>query len=112
MDSKINYKAIKHGQIGVAGVRDTAVVLVNLESFTQMSSRYSLPGKQIDLGQLGTFSSGILSHLEETRGCRPATIKRFKANYRPSSLIQKRLNHARFEKVNEDEVPAAPVVDS
>lgn len=87
---KISYKAVERGQPGVSGggdkkfyasivrgrpvpmrtiieeiaelnVTNTAVVLANLESFLQLAGRYLMRGKQIDLGQLGTFTPSVQS---------------------------------------------------
>lgn len=98
---KISYKAVERGQPGVSGggdkkfyasivrgrpvpmrtiieeiaelnVTNTAVVLANLESFLQLAGRYLMRGKQIDLGQLGTFTPSVQSRGgRNARGSRP-----------------------------------------
>ena len=139
----IQYKSVEKGQPGVVGggtpkyyaqiVRgrevklrqfiteiadsntlNTADVIAVLESFLQLSGKYLSEGRKIDMGQLGSFSPSVLS----TGSDRPDevnknNIKRVKINFRPSSLLQDKLDTVKYEKVSDgstsapDETPTA-----
>lgn len=135
------YKPIKKGQPGVVGgglpkyyaaiVRgrkldlrsfveeiaemntlNTADVFAVLESFLQMSTRHLSEGRTIDMGQLGSFSPSIRSTGEDTpEAVNKYSIKGFKVNFRPSSLLKDRLSTVKFEKVTNSKLQEEEILE-
>jgi len=90
-------------EIAQSNTLNTADVFAVLESFLQMCTRYLSKGSPIDMGQLGTFSPSIHSLAEDVANdVDQNSIKRFKVNFRPSSLLQERLGMVKFKKVSGD----------
>ncbi len=87
-------------EIADSNTLNTADVMAVLESFLQLSGKYLGEGRKIDMGQLGSFSPSLNSQGEETQeAVNKNSIKRVKINFRPSSLLQDKLDTAKFEKV-------------
>lgn len=129
----IDYKAIKKGQPGIVGggqqkyyasiVRgkkvdlrtfveeiaemntlNTADVFAVLETFLQIGVRHLSDGRSINMGQLGNFSPSLQSYPEESaREVDRSSIKSFKVNFRPSTILRDRLSTVKFEKVGGEE---------
>lgn len=101
-------------EIADSNTLNTADVMAVLESFLQLSGKYLSEGRKIDMGQLGSFSPSLNSQGEETQeAVNKNSIKRVKINFRPSSLLQDKLDTAKYEKVTSgsssavEETPAA-----
>lgn len=137
----IQYKSVAKGQPGVVGggtqkyyaqivrgrevkfrefIQDiadlntlnTADVLAVLETFLQLSGKYLSQGRKIDMGQLGSFSPSLLSTgADSADAVNKGNIKRVKINFRPSSLLNDKLDTVKFEKVSDgnasEEIPDA-----
>lgn len=89
-------------EIADSNTLNTADVMAVLESFLQLSGKYLSEGRKIDMGQLGSFSPSLNSQGEETQeAVNKNSIKRVKINFRPSSLLQDKLDTAKFEKVSD-----------
>ena len=84
---------------------NTADVYAVLESFLQMSGKFLTRGRKINMGQLGSFSPSLQSAGEETpEGVNKNSIKRLKVNFRPSQLLQQKLDTVTYEKVAQPSV--------
>lgn len=88
-------------EIADSNTLNTADVMAVLESFLQLSGKFLSQGRKIDMGQLGSFSPSLNSQGEDTSDAvNKNSIKRVKINFRPSSLLQDKLDTAKFEKVS------------
>ncbi|PIB35247.1 hypothetical protein BFP72_07480 [Reichenbachiella sp. 5M10] len=126
----VKFKPVPKGQPGVAGggaikyyatiVRGTkidfrdllteieelnivhpGVFLAVMEAFLRKINYHLINGRAVDLGQLGTFYPSISSSPADNEDeITSKSIRRFKVIFRPSMLLQARLELVKFDKVS------------
>ncbi len=78
----------------------TTDVFAVLESLIDRMYVHLEEGRIVRLGEFGSFSPSINSvGVELPEEVNRSVIKRFKVNFRPSSLLSERLSNVKFEKV-------------